>query len=73
MIKKQVLLGETLINQKNIIWRDKKLPMHLVLDEQRLVGTISQNISLKDPIIEQYYQELKLKPLYIIEFFSRKL
>ena len=44
-----------------------------MLDEQYLAGTISQNISLKDPIIEQYYQELKLKPLYIIEFFSRKL
>ena len=44
-----------------------------MVDEQNLAGTISQNISLKDPVIEQYYQDLKLKPLYIIEFFSRKL
>ena len=65
--------GENLYKSKSVIGMDKKLPMHLVLDDQRLVGTISQNISLKDPIIEQYYQELKLKPLYIIEFFSRKL
>ena len=58
---------------KSVPWKDKKLPTHLMVDEQNLAGTISQNISLKDPVIEQYYQELKLKPLYIIEFFSRKL
>lgn len=58
---------------KNGISSEKKLPMHLILDEQRLIGNVSQTISLKDPVIEQYYQDLKLKPLYIIEFFSRKL
>lgn len=65
--------GGNSYKSKAVNWEDKKLPAHLILDEQRLTGTIPQTVSLKDPIIEHYYQELKLKPLYIIEFFSRKL
>ncbi len=50
-----------------------RLPNYLLWDENRLVGTISQEISLKDPIIMQYYKDLNVKILYIIEFFSRQL
>lgn len=53
--------------------KEKKLPNHLLWDENRLVGTISQEISLKDPVIMQYYKDLNIRILYVIEFFARQL
>ena len=53
--------------------KEKKLPNHLLWDDNRLVGTISQEISLKDPVIVQYYKDLNIRVLYVIEFFARQL
>nr|UIB38766.1 ribosomal protein S4 [Trentepohlia sp. YN1242] len=53
--------------------KERKLPNHLLWDETRLIGTISQEISLKDPVIMQYYKDLNIRILYIIEYFSRQL
>lgn len=53
--------------------KEKKIPNHLLWDQNRLIGTISQEISLKDPVIAQYYKDLDVKVLYIIEYFSRQL
>lgn len=51
----------------------EKLPNHLLWDENRFVGTISQEISLKDPVIMEYYENLEIRILYVIEFFARQL
>ena len=53
--------------------RESRLPNYLLWDENRLVGTISQEISLKDPVIMQYYKDLNIRILYVIEFFARQL
>ena len=53
--------------------REKKFPNHLLWDENRSIGTISQEISLKDPVIVQYYKDLNIRVLFIIEYFSRQL
>ena len=58
---------------RNFSNSEVRLPNYLLWDENRLVGTISQEISLKDPIIMQYYKDLNVKILYVIEFFSRQL
>nr|YP_010261052.1 ribosomal protein S4 [Cephaleuros parasiticus]UIB38993.1 ribosomal protein S4 [Cephaleuros parasiticus] len=53
--------------------KEKKLPNYLLWDEKRSVGTISQEISLKDPIVQQYIKLLRLRILYVLEYYSRQL
>ena len=53
--------------------KEKKFPNNLLWDENRLVGTVSQEISLKDPVIMQYYKDLNIRILYVVEFFARQL
>nr|YP_010260933.1 ribosomal protein S4 [Cephaleuros virescens]UIB38687.1 ribosomal protein S4 [Cephaleuros virescens] len=63
---------------KNATWiivfnKEKKLPNYLLWDEKRSVGTISQEISLKDPIVQQYIKLLRLRILYVLEYYSRQI
>ena len=53
--------------------RRYQIPKHLKFDKKNLIGNISREISLKDPVIQSYYYQLELKILYVIEFFSRQL
>uniref|UniRef100_UPI0030016800 ribosomal protein S4 n=1 Tax=Cephaleuros lagerheimii TaxID=2738443 RepID=UPI0030016800 len=82
--KKKVTIPsyECSINELNLLEKDnensfntqeKKLPNYLLWDENRFVGTISQEISLKDPVIQQYFKQLNIRILYVIEFFARQL
>ena len=71
--KSKNFISQELIQKSREKIKEKRIPNHVLWDENRLVGTISQDISLKDPIIEQYYQELNLQILYVIEFFARRL
>ena len=60
-------------NKNKYLKKTTQFPKHLRFDNKRLVATISKEISLKDPIIEKYYNQLELRILYVIEFFSRQL
>ena len=50
-----------------------QIPFYLKLDKKNFVATINNQVSNYDNIIRYYYQSLKLRILYVIEFFSRQL
>ena len=67
--------SKNFINQllKNKKIRYYEIPKHLNFDKKNLIANISGQISLKDRVINYYYDELNLQILYVIEFFSRQL
>nr|YP_009667489.1 ribosomal protein S4 [Trentepohlia odorata]QCW57792.1 ribosomal protein S4 [Trentepohlia odorata] len=50
-----------------------QMPFYLTLDRQNLAATINNEVSNYDSTIRFYYKSLKLRILYVIEFFSRQL
>ena len=50
-----------------------QIPFYLTLDKKTFVATMNNEVSNYDNTIRFYYNSLKLRILYVIEFFSRQL
>nr|YP_010260959.1 ribosomal protein S4 [Trentepohlia sp. BN17]UIB38713.1 ribosomal protein S4 [Trentepohlia sp. BN17] len=72
-INDEILFSSNLPRLEEKKSNQEKLPNYLLWDENRHIGTICQEISLKDPVIIQYYDNLELRILYVIEHFARQL
>lgn len=61
------------MTQKEIKKYVNQIPFYLTLDKKNFVATMNNEVSNNDNTIRYYYKSLKLRILYVIEFFSRQL